>query len=153
MQKKLQNIYLIFLLLAPLKIVAQKTEDYFNIKHPTCTLRIDKKDLEFSKEWFEGLEKKGFKIKPYLENNRLYPQDLYAKMYTKRLKGKIYKDCLANVEILLANRDKPTSKDKVLASRKSKRSLPRITFNGNERCTRAIKDALVHIPNCLRSIR
>lgn len=123
------------------------SEDYFSFTHQNCFLRFD--DQSDYKEQIKGLLKtRGFRLKKYLPKSRVHEKDMYFLSTIALSDKKLYKDCTAIVQIKVSKKQRPNKSDKVVAKGEVKRSLPRVTFKGKERCTRAIRDAFVHIPTC-----
>jgi len=83
-----------------------------------------------------------------IENKRLLQNDLYLHISLSKSENKLYKDCNITMAIKQSKGNTPLESDKDLFKKSVNRSVPRVTFNGNERCRRAIKDAFVHIPVC-----
>ena len=62
---------------------------------------------------------------------------------------KIYKDCHYDFSLYLLKNDRSIRKKDLLYTKEVKRSLPRHTFKGKERCRFAINDVFVHLPTCV----
>ncbi|PIP89705.1 MAG: hypothetical protein COW01_04775 [Bdellovibrionales bacterium CG12_big_fil_rev_8_21_14_0_65_38_15] len=120
--------------------------DDFSFDHPTCLLRFDEKQ-EFSTKLKENLIKKGFKLHGYIEEKKLNPEDLYMTLSISR-EGLFFKDCKLTIKINEATSSKILSTDKTLLQTVTTRAYPRVTFNGDERCTRGIDDLFVDLPSC-----
>jgi hypothetical protein len=108
----------------------------------------DKDDSAFESTLISKLKERGYKPQFLGPEKIIIPGNLHLTAKKTRVKGKLWKDCLVKIEIRMAKTNRALSSDKVLFTKETKRSLPRHTFKGNERCTRAIKDAFVHIPYC-----
>src|SRR5690606_30892721 len=121
-------------------------EGDYSFNHPTCLIRFDSK-LEFADKLEKKLKEKGFKTDAYLPEGKLNPEDMYFHFTLNRV-GLIYKECQLEFKIQEAKSVKPVSSDPVFFSAKTTRSLPRVTFSGDERCTRGIDDLFVELPNC-----
>ncbi|MBH46866.1 MAG: hypothetical protein CME71_01705 [Halobacteriovorax sp.] len=121
-------------------------QEDFSFNHPTCLIRFDS-NQEFASEIASNLKEKGFKLQDYLPEGKLNPEDMYLKLIIER-EGWFYKDCLLDLVISQANSIKPLSSDLRLMSAKVKRMYPRVTFSGDERCSRGIDDLFVNIPKC-----
>jgi len=109
-------------------------------------LRFDEKQ-EFSTKLKENLIKKGFKLHGYIEEKKLNPEDLYMTLSISR-EGLFFKDCKLTIKINEATSSKILSTDKTLLQTVTTRAYPRVTFNGDERCTRGIDDLFVDLPSC-----
>tara|TARA_R110000868_G_scaffold154736_2_gene380977 strand:+ start:36189 stop:36647 length:459 start_codon:yes stop_codon:yes gene_type:complete len=121
-------------------------QDDFSFNHPTCLIRFDSTQ-EFADKIASNLKDKGFKLQDYLPEGKLNPEDMYLNLIIER-EGWFYKDCVLDLVISQANSVKPLSSDLRLMSAKAKRMYPRVTFSGDERCTRGIDDLFVNIPTC-----
>tara|TARA_R110000868_G_scaffold25366_2_gene98857 strand:- start:2012 stop:2470 length:459 start_codon:yes stop_codon:yes gene_type:complete len=136
----------LFLSIAQAQDAVIINQDDFSFNHPTCLIRFDSSQ-EFASEIRANLKTKGFKIQDYLPEGKLNPEDLYLKLGIER-EGWFYKDCHLTLQISQANSIKPLMSDLLLMSAKVKRIYPRVTFSGDERCTRGIDDLFVNIPTC-----
>lgn len=136
----------LFLSIAQAQEAVIINQDDFSFNHPTCLIRFDSSQ-EFASEIRANLKTKGFKIQDYLPEGKLNPEDLYLKLGIER-EGWFYKDCHLTLQISQANSIKPLMSDLLLMSAKVKRIYPRVTFSGDERCTRGIDDLFVNIPTC-----
>jgi hypothetical protein len=139
-------VKLILLLIMPISLMAQ--EPKYSFKHLDCNIRYSKSDDFMNKLAHKKLSDKAFVVKDYVDGDRMNVGDLYFHLEYLRDPSKLWKDCIVKVAIKKASGQKALPKDKSLYSRSVKRSLPRLTFDGNERCTRALKDAFIHIPYC-----
>jgi hypothetical protein len=74
-------------------------------------------------------------------------QKIDGKMVNKLIKP-LYSPCIVKLELKQAKGNTIRKSDKTLFQKEVERGFPRVTFKGNERCTRALKDAFVHIPKC-----
>lgn len=97
----------------------------------------------------QKLKERSFNIKSFVDGDKMNVGDLYFHLEYIRDPKKLWKDCIVNVAVKKATGQRPLSKDRTLYRRSVKRSLPRHTFDGNERCTRALKDAFINIPYCV----
>ncbi len=165
--------YLILLYLTFLGLSTSTWAYDFVIKDPSCKLRWDKlghQDLD--QHMKDALVKKGYTPIPFAKRGRLFANDLYLKHEIKRLaerdvvkrrvtkgvlsekktgtKKLLYKICQFSFSLQKAKSTVPTSKDPLLVQKETQRSVPRVTFDGDERCQRAISDAFVHLPRCLK---
>ncbi len=121
------------------------TED-FSFSHPTCLIRFDKTQ-EFAGKLASNLTNKGFKLHDFIDKDKLNSEDLYLSLSIER-EGLFFKDCKLHLRIMQANSAKRISSDKILLESKTIRAIPRVTFSGDERCTRGIDDLFVDIPKC-----
>lgn len=137
---------------------SSQTPQYFTIGHQTCEAQVfletegfndsDKKTM--LSKMSETASKKGYRIDEASQgSNRIASNQLYFDVEMKR-SGFLYKNCQVIVELKEPQSQRPTTRDKVLHKGEVERRFPRVTFKGNERCTRAIDDAFVHIPTCAR---
>lgn len=140
---------MIFLLLLSSLVQAENAfinKSDFTITHPTCLVRFDETQ-EFGEKLGRKLKEKGYKTHAFLPEKKLNVEDWYFTSSIKR-EGMIYKDCTISYAILEAKSVRPASMDIKILEGSSKRNLPRVTFSGDERCTRAIDDLFVNIPTC-----
>lgn len=121
-------------------------EGQYSFDHPTCLLRFDPKQ-EFASKIADALKEKGYKLHDYLPEGKLNPEDMYFTLTISRT-GMFFKDCEVSYYIHEASGVKPISSDKQMLHSKTTRSLPRVTFSGDERCTRGIDDLFVNLPSC-----
>lgn len=148
---RIQNlifIYLITLFFVSSNVQAQND---FSFNHPDCKVKAFlPENAEFLEDTLEEMTKKRKMVLSMMKTKKdIYKGEMYFQVNFARIKQKIYDKCLVDVKLYLAKEDRYISKrDTLLYERKSTRSLPRITLKGNERCTRALKDAFIHIPTC-----
>ena len=128
--------------------IATLREKHFHFKHSTCYIRVNLKEHPYKETLREQLKKKKLRPKEFVEDGRLFAGDLYLDLNIKKLKGKLFKDCQVKLKLKKAQNNRPNSKDPDLFSKTIVRAFPRLTFGGSERCSRAIKDAFVHVPVC-----
>lgn len=122
----------------------------FVFKHLDCKVRFNKTENFMNKLAQKKLSEKGYITYSFNQNNRMNVGDLYFKLAFTRDPGKLWKDCIVTTELRKAKNQRVLSKDKILFSRTVRRSLPRHTFSGDERCTRGLKDTFINIPHCKR---
>jgi hypothetical protein len=127
-------------------------ETYYSFKHENCVASVKtlSKEASFLKSTLESkLKERNFKVR-YIDKERIIrKRDLYIMIKHNRIDGKSYKDCEVEIKLKQAKNDyRMSSSDKILNQKKVKRSFPRITFKGNERCKRALKDTFTDIPFC-----
>lgn len=124
----------------------------FTFEHSDCKIRTksyqnDELDNLVEKAKDKLVQRK-FEIQSFIENERLLPNDLYFTLEVDRPKDHLFTSCIVKIAIKVAKGNKPTSADRSLYQKSIKRSVPRITFQGAERCRMALQDAFVHIPLC-----
>ena len=159
-----KRFYFIIISLIVFNLKAQ----YFTIEHPDCRVRIKQfnKDNDFLKDiFFEKLKERNFKPDYLVENKRLIIGEMYLTLSIstpkevqrkQKVDGKLvnktinplYPPCVISLELKKAKGNIVRKSDKTLFTKTIERGFPRITFKGNERCTRALKEAFVHIPKC-----
>lgn len=139
-----------YLILSFLFVSSAFAQQEYVFKHLDCKVRFSKTDDFLNELAHEKLSDKGYKTHDFVNTDKMNVGDLYFHLEYSRAGMKLWKDCIVNVAIKKAKNQKVFSKDKVLFKKSVKRSLPRHTFSGNERCKRALKDAFVHIPYCQR---
>ena len=137
--------YLIFFLLFSTSLFAQQQ---FSFKHLDCNVRFNKSSDFLNERTNKSLKDKGFVPKGYVDGNKMNSGDLYFSLEYFRDPKKLWKDCIVTIAVKKAKGQIAKKKDKTLFERSIKRSLPRHTFDGDERCKRALKDAFIHIPYC-----
>lgn len=123
----------------------------FSVSHPDCRMRIRNftKDNQFLKSLFlDKLKERNYTVDYMVDNKRVISGELYIELIMTRIDNLIYDDCRVKLEMKQAKGNVTTATDKVLFKKETTRKLPRVTFKGDERCTRALKDAFVHIPRC-----
>lgn len=147
---RFQNLKIIFFLILFL-IKPGYAQNDFSFNHPDCKVKAFLPDnANFLKNTLEEMAKKRKMVLSMMKTKKdIYKGEMYFQVNFARIKQKIYDKCLIDIKLYLAKEDRYTSKrDTLLYERKSTRSVPRITLKGNERCTRALKDAFIHIPTC-----
>jgi hypothetical protein len=146
----LKALYIFWLAVIPLANANQS----YTFTHRDCIIRY-KAPLpdapELTNTLVEHLTKHGLKPAPLLENKRLLEGELYILVKKHLVQDKIiFKDCIVKISIHKSERNRIQKSDRVIYQKESKRSFPRVTAKGTERCVRALKDAFVHIPYCRR---
>jgi hypothetical protein len=122
----------------------------FSMRHLDCNIRFNETNDFLSRQATGLLAGKGFRAVEFVNGNKMNVGDLYFKLDYQRDPAKMWKDCVVKVSIRKASKQIELSKDRTLYEKSIRRALPRHTFAGNERCKRGLKDAFVHIPQCLR---
>lgn len=125
----------------------------FSFNHPDCNVKVLlKEDALFLKDTVQEMCRRRRLNMSVMKNPKdIYKGEMYLKVDFIRIDKKLYDHCQVDVKLLLAKEDRYTSsRDTILYDQKSTRSLPRITLKGNERCHRALKDAFIHIPTCIK---
>lgn len=120
----------------------------FLFKHPTCEVKITDQDDRLQALFINKLKERGYQAILLSNERPLLEGDLYASFKREHLEGKIFKDCKLEVTLKQALRNLGGPDDQLLFSHSTVRALPRITFKGHERCSRALKDVFVHLPPC-----
>lgn len=118
----------------------------FSFNHPTCLIRFDSQQ-PFAKKIATNLKDKGFKLHEFIEDKKMNPEDLYFSLLIQR-DGILFKDCKLKLKVLQSNSVKALDNDIVLLETETVRVFPRVTFSGDERCSRGIDDLFVDIPSC-----
>ncbi len=136
----------LFIFSAHAQNTAVINSDDFSFTHPTCLVRFDNSQ-EFANKISVNLKDKGFKLQDYIEGEKLNPEDMYLSLTIKR-EGWFFKDCELDLKIMEAKSSKRLSTDRTLLESKTVRAYPRVTFSGDERCTRGIDDLFIDIPKC-----
>ena len=143
-------IFFLFTIFSSFSIYAK--DPVFSFRHPDCKIKalVEKEQKFLFSTLQEMAKKRGFKILKMKNKRDIYKGEMYFKLNFIRVNKKLYNHCQVNLKIKLAKEDRYiSSRDEVLYDQKNTRSLPRITFKGDERCTRALKDAFIHIPTCI----
>ena len=127
----------------------------FTFDHSDCVLRYktyeDSKDdykEELSKKALGLLKERKYDLKKMLDNKRLLAGELYFTLNIERPKEKLYTNCIVKVAIKKAKGAIPSDRDQTIYKKSVDRRVPRVTFDGNERCDFALRDAFIHIPTC-----
>lgn len=140
-----------FICLSLLFIQALYAQEY-TFEHSDCKIRTkahsDKELQNLMEIAKDRLEQKRFILQPLIENQRLLPNDLYFELKIDRPKEKLYTACVVSIAVKVAKRNTPQDSDKTLYKKSIKRTVPRITLSGSERCRMALQDAFIHIPIC-----
>ncbi|MGB0452154.1 MAG: hypothetical protein ACPGJV_00455 [Bacteriovoracaceae bacterium] len=123
----------------------------FSITHPSCKLKVPQfNGIEILKnQLFKSLKSRGY-IPSMMSNKRdIFKYDYYVQVELKKVPNKLYNKCKVTLRLKSAKNDRfLSSKDETLYKNTVTRQFPRITFEGNERCTRALRDTFIHIPKC-----
>ena len=129
-------------------LTGQVSADSFVFEHPDCKIRfLPSEHKEIAKIARQELKERKFKVLELINGKALIGGELYYSLDLTKDK-KLYKSCIITSSILMASDRLPRENDKVLYKKEIKRSLPRITFYGDERCRMAIKETFIHIPTC-----
>tara|TARA_Y100000590_G_scaffold263893_1_gene296386 strand:- start:243854 stop:244309 length:456 start_codon:yes stop_codon:yes gene_type:complete len=137
-----------YLILLSLGIIFSTSTFAFSFKHLDCKIRLNKTKEFLNKEAHKKLKDKGFRPMPFVESNKMNVGDLYFELEVFKDPKKLWKDCIVTAAVKKAKNQRASSNDKELYKKAVKRALPRHTFDGNERCKRALKDVFIHIPYC-----
>ena len=120
----------------------------YDFEHPDCKIRFIKgKNEILNKVANEVLKKHSFVPQDLVDNRIMIPGDLYF-LYTVDYGDKMYKSCTINSLIKVAKARTAQADDRILYKKEIKRTLPRITFKGIERCKKALRETFIHIPSC-----
>jgi hypothetical protein len=140
------TLSLCLMLFFPIDLKAQE----FLIEHSDCLVRVKphKEDSRLDQIFKEQLLKKKFKVSPFISNERVLTGEMYADYIVTKGPEKLYKKCSVEVTIHTASGNRPSQSDKPVFKKKNSRSVPRITFSGSERCSKALKEAFIHMPKC-----
>ena len=125
---------------------AQEAE--FLFKHPTCEVKITNQDDRLQALFISKLKERGYQAVLLSNERPLFEGDLYGSFKREHLDGKIFKECKVEITIKQALRNLGGVNDQDIFTHSTVRALPRITFKGHERCSRALKDVFVHLPPC-----
>lgn len=120
------------------------------MKDSTCllsTLKADTDDKKFNLIFEQELEKRNFKA---IWSGKVVPGRFYLLMKRERIGHGLYKDCRVTLQMKKAEKNFQRKKDKTIHEREVQRKYPRITREGNERCRKALKEAFVNIPTCVK---
>jgi len=122
----------------------------FEFEHSDCTIRyVPLQSSEKLNSKAQNLLKEhDYKVKPLIDGKRLLVGEMYFTLEKELPKKKLYSACVITVKIKKAKGNQPRMSDKVHFAKTIKRTVPRITFKGSERCNFAIKEAFIHIPSC-----
>lgn len=125
---------------------------FYTFEHRDCRLRTRSYQDELKNDLMNQakglLKKRNFDIQQMMDDKRVLPGELYFDLEVVRPREKLFTSCVIIVQMRQAEKNFPQSSDKTLFRKSIKRSLPRITLSGKERCKMALKDAFVHIPSC-----
>ncbi len=118
-------------------------------EHFNCKMYLPSYDIpkELYSDLESALKKKGYKTSAYEKGKKVIPGEFIAKLKIER-SGKIYKECLVQLELFKINGEYPGISDQRLYKRASNRKFPRQTFKGSERCEMALKDLFFSINLC-----
>ena len=152
------NNYLLSTFIILLGLSSHTLAQEFIFEHSDCKVRMKKTyevaDLSSSEiETLEELvskelEKRDFEINPFIDNKRILEGELYIDWDVDFSSETVYKSCIIGVSLNQAKGQTPRNDDPVLYKKTIKRRVPRITFEGMERCKLAIKESFIHIPTC-----
>ncbi|GAB4011527.1 MAG: hypothetical protein Fur0010_06150 [Bdellovibrio sp.] len=148
-------------------------EEPFVYKSRTCKVWIkDKMDerSDMHEAFIKVIKNKGYIPEVMVDNKRIFEGDIYFELKKSILKERevretsidddklevkntrkaklIYKDCQITLKLKQAKNRIISELDPTMYEGTSIRSHPRVTFEGNERCIRALWDASVNIPPC-----
>lgn len=123
--------------------------------HKDCSVRVKDYEEEMAIYLMDKakslLKERNFSLSPMLDNKRVLPGELYFEIEVVRPRAKLFTACIVIARIKKAERSFPGPLDKSIFEKTIKRSVPRITIGGKERCRLALKEAFVHIPTCQKT--
>lgn len=125
-----------------------KSQEAFVFKHGDCETRVRPKEHFLSNDFLAAMKNRGYVAKEISKTSPLYEGEIYLEYEESRPKDKIFRDCIIKLSLKRAVKTGGSTLDVTLYEHQIRRSLPRFSFSGKERCRRAIKDAFVHIPFC-----
>ncbi len=154
--QRVSSLFVSFLLISFISTSLMAQE--FAFDHADCKVRMKKtheiadlpqSDIDTLEELIvEELEKREFVINPFIDNKRLLEDEMYIDWEVDFTKESIYNTCVIGVSLKLSKGQTPREGDPILYSKVIRRRVPRITFDGMERCKLAIKESFIHIPTC-----
>lgn len=138
-------LYIFILAISFINVDAQQ----FEFEHSSCHIYVlDNNHKEIQKLSADLLKEKRYIIKQMSDNKRILPGELYLEIISSKEKKRIFPACIIETKLKISKGSRVSTQDTVLYSKKVKRSVPRVTQKGIERCTRALRDTFVHIPYC-----
>ena len=141
----------VLMLLLSIKSFSDQYTPTYTYEHPTCNVSLHDnfKEESFKELVVSLLKERSYNISFLKKRNILKSGDLHLLIKKNKLKGKMWKDCVVEAKLYYSKNSNASLKDDVIFKKKVKRQYPRVTFSGNERCERALKDSFIHIPHCL----
>lgn len=154
-------------------IVEEYRAHEFNYISKNCRAWIEESDdSNWQSAYTTELNKRGWKPVVMKQEGRLFEGGLYfviervrerkrtryaveygkdgaAKRVEQGKTSLVFKDCRVSVELRQSAANRVQKSDKVLYRGNKVRSNPRVTRQGDERCSRALKEAFLDIPYCL----
>jgi hypothetical protein len=106
-------------------------------------------DLKYKELVFKLLKERNYKATMLKENKKIIAGDFHSEFTWKRTGEKLFKDCSAKLIVKRSKVDRAMSDDDIQFEENAKRSFPRHTPKGNERCRRAIQDVFNLLPHCI----
>ncbi|WP_372652993.1 hypothetical protein [Halobacteriovorax sp.] len=154
MPRRLQAISLITLLLLAQNIAAKSDHIYYKREHDTCRLKLwdtfsSSEDLKYKDVLIEYLQEKNYSVTMLEENKRIITGDYHLNFSWLRSGTKMFKDCSVEVKMYQSKVNLARKSDDLIFENSKKRSFPRHTPSGVERCKRAIKDVTRALPHCI----
>ncbi len=132
-----------------------ETINPFNFEHINCKVKSPnffENDFNYLKKIFEEkTSERKLKLSYYSKSKEIFKRDLYFDIKVESLKDEsVYAPCEVTLTLKEAATQQGLSKnDRILYRGQTKRTVPRVTFKGKERCTRALKEAFISIPYCI----
>jgi hypothetical protein len=153
MSRRLQAI-LIGLFAFSTPVVAKK-KVYYKLNHDSCRIKVwnnfkSKEDLKYKELVFKLLKERDYKATILKENKKIIAGDFHLNFTWNRSGEKLFKNCSAKVIMKRSNVDRALEDDDIQFEQNAKRSFPRHTPKGVERCERAIKDVFNLLPHCIK---
>ncbi len=123
-----------------------------SFSHPTCKYSFIDNQLNAKETTYlkTKLQERGYIFDRQLitkDNPKFQSETLYIET-GRILSGKLYKECLVELNIKQASGQYISKKDESVYKRSSLRKFPRQTFKGNERCFMALTDLTFSINYC-----
>ena len=134
-------------------MVSQYQAWKFHYRSDNCQARLLKGPSgERLNSYRQGLKERGWNLIWAQKDGRIFANELYFSFEEKKFvsgQAPLYKSCKIAIQLKLSQGNLPQTSDKVLYSGHGLRHFPRLTRAGEERCRKALKEALLHIPWCL----
>lgn len=153
MSRRLQAILIV--LFAFSSPVFAKKKIYYKINHDSCRIKVwntfkSEEDLKYKDLIFKFLKERDYKATMLKEKKKIIAGDFHLHFTWKRSGEKLFKDCSTKVIVKRSKVDRALDGDNVTFEENAKRSFPRLTPSGGERCRRAIKDVFNLLPHCIK---
>lgn len=131
-----------------------KKKIYYKLSHDSCRMRVvnnlkSDEDLEYKELIFKLFKERNYKAAMLKENKKLIAGDFHSTFTWQRTGEKLFKNCSAKLVVKRSKVDRALSDDDIQFEENAKRSFPRHTPSGKERCRRAIQDVFNLLPHCI----